>query len=293
MANNYLTLNSISCGYGKSFNLNDISLSVARGAFAGIIGPNGSGKTTLFKGISGILPIKKGSISLSGVPLENLKLREKARKMAVVSQFPEGTDITVQDYVLLGRLPHRHAFNFLESARDKVLARKYMRLTGIYHYREKQMSQLSGGEQQLAAIAQALTQEPELLLLDEPTSHLDINHQMQILNLVQSLNKELNLTVLMIIHDLNLAAEYCDQLILINNGQIYTQGTPAQVLTFQNIEAVYNAVVIAQTNPLSGKPVIFPVSEKILKTHSTNINTHHKTMTCNILINQSNNNYKQ
>ena len=293
MANNYLALNLISCGYGKSFNLNDISLSVARGAFAGIIGPNGSGKTTLFKGISGILPIKKGSICLSGVPLESMKLREKARKMAVVSQFPEGADMTVQDYVLLGRLPHRHAFNFLESARDKVLARKYMRLTGIYHYREKQMSQLSGGEQQLAAIAQALTQEPELLLLDEPTSHLDINHQMQMLDLIQSLNKELNLTVLMIIHDLNLAAEYCDQLILINDGKIYTQGTPAEVLTFQNIEAVYNAVVIAQTNPLSGKPVIFPVSGNILKTHRTDINNHHKTVTDNRLFNQSNNNHKQ
>lgn len=293
MANNYLALNLISCGYGKSFNLNDISLSVARGAFAGIIGPNGSGKTTLFKGISGILPIKKGSICLSGVPLESMKLREKARKMAVVSQFPEGADMTVQDYVLLGRLPHRHAFNFLESARDKVLARKYMRLTGIYHYREKQMSQLSGGEQQLAAIAQALTQEPELLLLDEPTSHLDINHQMQMLDLIQSLNKELNLTVLMIIHDLNLAAEYCDQLILINDGKIYTQGTPAEVLTFQNIEAVYNAVVIAQTNPLSGKPVIFPVSGNTLKTHRTDINNHHKTMIGNRLFNQSNNNHKQ
>src|SRR5690554_7187190 len=136
--------------------------------------------------------------------------RSKARRIAVVSQFVDAADISVEDYVLLGRLPYRAPFQFFEPQRDVLLARKYMRLTGIWKHRKKYLSQLSGGEQQLAAIAQALTQEPELLLLDEPTSHLDITHQVQVLNLIQRLNKELKLTVLMIIHDLNLAAEYCN-----------------------------------------------------------------------------------
>jgi len=127
------------------------------------------------------------------------------------------------------------------------------------------MTQLSGGEQQLAGIARALTQEPDLLLLDEPTSHLDITHQVQILNLLQRLNTELELSVLMIIHDLNLAGEYCDYLIMLNKGKIHTQGTPEKVLNYQNIEEVYNTVVVTETNPLSGKPVILLVSENVLK----------------------------
>ena len=140
-----------------------------------------------------------------------------------------------------------------------------MKLTGILPYAKKYMSQLSGGEQQLAAIAQALIQEPELLLLDEPTSHLDISHQVQILNLIQRLNRDAGLTVLMIIHDLNLAAEYCDYLIMMNKGNIHTLGTPDEVLTYKNIEEVYNTVVVTGKNPLSEKPAIFLVSEKVLK----------------------------
>ena len=130
------------------------------------------------------------------------------------------------------------------------------------------MYQLSGGEKQLAAIARALAQEPKLLLLDEPTSHLDITHQVQVLNLIQRLNSELGLTVLMIIHDLNLAGEYCDHLVMMNDGKIYISGKPEEVMTYKTIEEVYNTVVIAKTNPLSKKPVIFLVSEKVLSENS-------------------------
>ncbi|TCO08039.1 ABC transporter ATP-binding protein [Natronoflexus pectinivorans] len=265
MVADYLKIDKLCCGYGRSFNLKDVSVSLKQGVFAGIIGPNGSGKTTLFKGISGVLKAKSGKILLQNVDLGKLKLGEKARRVAVVSQFPDAADITVEDYVLLGRLPYRQSFQFFESARDRVIARKYMQLTGVFRHAKKLMSQLSGGEQQLAAIAQALTQEPELLLMDEPTSHLDITHQVQILNLIQRLNRETNLTVLMIIHDLNLAAEYCDFLIMMNNGDVHTMGAPLDVLNYKNIEDVYNTVVVTQNNPLSGKPAIFLVSEKVLK----------------------------
>jgi iron complex transport system ATP-binding protein len=264
MTNNHLTLENMSCGYGKDFNLEQISFSVKKGVFAGIIGPNGSGKTTLFKGISGSLPVKKGQLLLNEQNLKNLNIRQKAKKIAVVSQFPDAADITVTDYVLMGRLPYRKAFQFFETEEDRAIAEKFMNLTGITSYKDKPMSQLSGGEQQLAAIAQALTQEPELLLLDEPTSHLDITHQVQILNLIQRLNKENGLSVLMIIHDLNLASEYCDYLIMMDKGKIHTQGIPELVLNYENIEKVYNTVVITQKNPLSGKPAIFLVSGNVL-----------------------------
>jgi len=140
-----------------------------------------------------------------------------------------------------------------------------MKLTDVYRHKDKPMTELSGGEQQLAAIARALTQEPQLLLLDEPTSHLDISHQVQILNLIQQLNQQLNLTVLIIIHDLNLAGEYCDYLVMMNNGGIHIKGTPHEVLNYQTIEAVYNTVVITRENPISKKPVVFLVSESVMK----------------------------
>ena len=140
-----------------------------------------------------------------------------------------------------------------------------MGLTDVFRVKDKAISELSGGEQQLAAIARALTQEPNLLLLDEPTSHLDISHQVQILNLIQQLNQELKLTVLIIIHDLNLAGEYCDYLVMMDKGKIHIKGTPHEVLTYQTIEDVYKTVVVTRENPISKKPVVFLVSDKVLK----------------------------
>jgi len=139
-----------------------------------------------------------------------------------------------------------------------------MHLTDVFRFKDKLMSKLSGGERQLAGIARALTQEPQLLLLDEPTSQLDISHQIQVLNLVQELNAQMGLTVLMIIHDLNLASEYCDYLLLLNEGKLYKKGTPSEVIDYKTIEEVYNTVVFTQENPLSKKPAVFLVSNKIL-----------------------------
>lgn len=265
MSDYYFEIDKLCCGYGNEFRLKSVSFRLKQGDLAGIIGPNGSGKTTLLKGISGRLPLSSGSIRLNNQDIQNLKLRQRAQRVAVVSQFIDSAGISVEDYVLMGRLPYRENFQFFESNRDLTIARKYMRLTGIWPHRKKQLSQLSGGEQQLAAIAQALTQEPELLLMDEPTSHLDITHQVQVLNLIQRLNNELKLTVLMIIHDLNLAAEYCNHLIMMKDGQLYSQGAPSEVLTYDKIEEVYNTVVVTQNNPLSGKPAVFLVSDKILE----------------------------
>jgi iron complex transport system ATP-binding protein len=194
-----------------------------------------------------------------------MSLREKARNIAVVTQQIEAGNMTVEEYVLMGRMPYQRQFQFFETGEDIAIAEKYMKLTGIDNLRDKNMNSLSGGEQQLAGIARALTQEPELLLLDEPTSHLDITHQVQILNLIQRLSEELSLTVLMIIHDLNLAGEYCDTLLMMQKGTLRKTGTPHEVLNYLDIEAVYDTVVITRTNPVSGKPVVFLVSEKTMK----------------------------
>ena len=262
----FFEINNFSCGYPGKFVVEDLNFEITKGSFVGIIGPNGSGKTTLFKGITSELGALSGSISLYGKSIEKMGLKERAQNLAVVTQNIEIGSMTVEEYVLMGRIPYRKQFQFFETNDDISIAHKYLELTGILWMKDKFINALSGGEQQLASIARALTQEPQLLLLDEPTSHLDITHQVQILNLIRRLSKELGLTVLMIIHDLNLAGEYCDSLIMMQNGKIRKKGLPEEVLNYADIEAVYKTVVVTRTNPISGKPVVFLVSEEILKT---------------------------
>jgi len=263
--NHFFKIENFSCGYPNRFVLDDISFEIAKGDFVGIIGPNGSGKTTLFKGISGELPALKGTSTLNGELTQTMSLKERAQNLAVVTQNIEVGNMSVEEYVLMGRMPYRRQFQFFETAEDVAIAKKYMDLTGVTRLQDKNMNALSGGEQQLAGIARALAQEPQLLLLDEPTSHLDITHQVQILNLIRRLSEELKLTVLMIIHDLNLAGEYCDSLIMMQKGAVRKKGAPHEVLNYQDIEAVYDTVVITRTNPVSGKPVVFLVSEKTMR----------------------------
>lgn len=263
--NSFFEIKNFSCGYPGRFVLNAIDFEIQKGDFVGIIGPNGSGKTTLFRGISGELATLNGNIKLNNASVQKMSLKERAQNIGIVTQTIEVGNMSVQEYVLMGRIPYRKQFQFFETKADFEIAEKYIQLTGIAELRDKNMNALSGGEQQLAGIARALTQEPQLLLLDEPTSHLDITHQVQILNLIRRLSEELGLTVLMIIHDLNLAGEYCDSLIMMQKGSLRKKGIPHEVLNYMDIEAVYETVVITRTNPVSGKPVVFLVSEKTLK----------------------------
>ncbi|WP_297097327.1 ABC transporter ATP-binding protein [uncultured Draconibacterium sp.] len=261
----FFQISNFSCGYPGKFILEDINFSVAKGDFVGIIGPNGSGKTTLFRGISGELPSLKGKMELNGTDTKKMGLKQRAQNIAIVTQTIEIGSMTVEEYVLMGRIPYHKQFQFFETKEDFAIAEKYMKLTGVDKLKGKYMNALSGGEQQLAGIARALTQEPDLLLLDEPTSHLDITHQVQTLNLIRRLSRELGLTVLMIIHDLNLAGEYCDSLIMMQEGHIRKKGLPVEVLNYADIEAVYETVVVVRTNPISNKPVVFLVSEEVIE----------------------------
>ncbi len=260
----FFELNNFSCGY-PSFSVTDINFKINKGSFVGIIGPNGSGKTTLLKGITNVVKRNNGDVFINNISLSKMSLIERAKNIAIVNQTVDAGQITVLDYVLMGRIPYQSKFQFFESKKDIEIAKRNMELTGVAEYQNKLMTELSGGEQQRAAIARALTQEPKLLLLDEPTSHLDITHQVRILNLLQELNEKLRLTVVMVIHDLNLASEYCDHLILFNKGKIHMQGSPKEVITYKNIEDVYKTPVITQENPYSKKPTIFLVSNKMIK----------------------------
>ena len=252
MKKTILNVEDLSCGYGRDLILHHMDFKVSRGELMCNIGPN-----------------HRGQIFVDGKNIARMRHKELAQKIAVVSQTPESTIMTVQEYILLGRLPYFRKYQFLETNNDENIVQKYMELTDALKLRETLMSEISGGERQLASIARALAQEPALLLLDEPTSHLDISHQVQILELIKRLNRELGLTVLMVLHDLNLASEYSTRLLLMSNGSIHKIGRPEEVITYETIEEVYKTVVLVERNPLSGKPCVFLVTEEDMKEGKT------------------------
>lgn len=257
-----LKIINLTCGYGAKIVLYDISFDIDKGEFLGIIGPNGSGKTTLLRVLSRAIVPMKGEIFVDGKNIRTRPLKELAKDIAVVSQNPPLSHMSVEEFVLLGRIPYYQGFQFFETKKDMELAGRSMDLTGIFKLKDRLLNQLSGGEKQLVLIARALAQEPRVLLLDEPTAHLDIAHQAGIMDLVKRLNKELGLTVIIILHDLNLASEYCQKLLLINEGRIHKIGQPDKVLDYQTIEEVYKTIVVVEKNPLSSKPYVLLVSEE-------------------------------
>lgn len=256
-----LEISGLTCGYEGGFLLKDVSVEVARGTMVGVIGPNGSGKTTLLRAITRVIAPIKGAVKVDGVDTRNMNAKALARRLAVVSRPGEDdARITVEEYVLLGRIPHRKGLGLFEDRGDIQMARRAMILTDVPALKERFMNDLSSGERQLASIARAIAQEPRLLLLDEPTSHLDIAHQIKILDLIRRLNRETGLSVLIVLHDLNLAAQYCDRLLLFDNGLLHKEGAPEEVLTYETIESVYKTVVVVRKNPISSKPYVILVS---------------------------------
>lgn len=264
-----LTIKNLSCGYaGGNKVIDDISFTVLPGEVVGIIGPNGAGKTTLFRVLTRLLKPWRGEIRYHGRDVQQFTVRELARSIAVLPQnLPLTFSFTIKDFILMGRLPHLARWQNIDQS-DLKIADEMMRLTEINHVATRYVTELSGGELQRVILAQALTQQPELVLLDEPTSHLDIGHQVAIMDLVRKLNKEHNLTVLMVLHDLNLAGLYCDRLILLSKGKIHSMGTPREVLTYQNIESVYKTLVVVKDNPLTNRPYVFLVPKERWKSSS-------------------------
>ncbi len=250
---------NVSSGYGKKEALMDITFSIKRGGFLGVIGPNGSGKSTLLRTATRVIRPFKGEVRLGNKKIEEMTLRQIARIVGVVSQdalfiFP----FKVIDIVLMGRIPYVNRFSF-GSKEDLRIASEALDAVDALRLRGRFIDELSAGEAQRVIIARALAQKPQILFMDEPTTHLDISHQVEVFSLLRRLNKGSGLTVVTILHDLNLASEYCDELLLLKEGRIRSQGTPDEVLSYGLIEEVYKTPVIVKKNPLTSRPHVFTV----------------------------------
>jgi iron complex transport system ATP-binding protein len=249
-----MNVEHLSGGYGDGNVIKDVSFRINRGDFLGIIGPNGSGKSTLLRLMSRVLNPREGKVTLQGSDILNIDLKKLSQKTAFVPQETlVAFSFTVQEIVLLGRIPHLGRLQH-EGKKDHAIVASAMMLTDTLECKNKYIDELSAGERQRVLIARALAQEPILLFLDEPTSHLDIGHQVHMLDLLKKLNKEEGLSLCVVLHDLNLASEYCDRILLLQEGRVFKEGTPWDVLTYQNIETVYQTLVVVKENPISSKP---------------------------------------
>lgn len=258
-----LKISDLHSGYANEDVIRGISFNLKESEFVSIIGPNGSGKTTLFRTICKIIPGYRGQLLYKDKELRTWSIRTLAREIAVVPQFillnPSiSSGFNVREFIALGRTPYTRRFKPL-SGRDYEMIDEAVRITECRHLQDRSVTELSGGELQRVFLAQALAQEPKLLLLDEPISHLDIGHQVEILQVLKRLNKERGLTIVVILHDLNVAADYSDRLILLDNGRIHSSGSPSEVLTYQNIETVYKTIVVVHDNPVTKKPHVLVV----------------------------------
>ena len=246
----------------RSFLLRDVTLSIPRGSFTGLLGPNGCGKTTLLKLLSGVLQPDQGTISLDQTPLARMPRREAARHIAIVPQETHPAfDFTVMEMVLMGRHPHLGAFQ-LEGPQDFAVAREALAATGTTHLAHRTYMTLSGGEKQRVVIASALAQSAEVLLLDEPTASLDLGYQLEIASLLRRLNRERSVTVVMATHDLNLAASVCDALILLRAGQVLTQGPTREVLTPAMVNQLYGVDADISFHDRAGHLTVVPVARQ-------------------------------
>ncbi|WP_368293222.1 heme ABC transporter ATP-binding protein [Dehalobacter sp. TBBPA1] len=248
--------------YGSKNILEDLSLEISKGSFVSIIGPNGSGKSTLLKNITAEITPQKGVVLLDDQDIFKIRKKDLAKTIAVVPQDTGGDfAFSVMETVLMGRMPHQKRFEG-DSEKDMEIAQWGMELTNVWHLRDRSVNELSGGERQRVIVARALTQEPKVLLLDEPTSHLDIQHQYELLELLDRLNKTKGLTVITVLHDLNLAAQFSHKIILLDKGRIVAYGSPVEVLTAQKIRDSYHIEVAITTNEITGRFNIIPLSKK-------------------------------
>jgi len=263
-----INVQNLSHAYGDLPVLNNITFSVSKGDFFIIIGPNGSGKTTLMKVISGILKPQNGQLEIMGRSIDNYTRKNLAQTIAFVPQtIPVDFPFTVTEIVLMGRSPYLGMLG-LEQEIDLEIAQQAINFTGIEHLAHRKLDQLSGGEQQRVFIARAICQQPQVILLDEPTSSLDLAHQVRLMDLMERLKADKGVTVVMVSHDVNLAAMYGNRLLLLNQGQIMRLGTPEEVLTFQTLEETYGCTLLVDESPLGKIPRVTLVPRKFMKQNS-------------------------
>lgn len=243
-----LSVNQVSITLAKKKIVKDISIKVKEKQFVGLIGPNGCGKSTLLRSIYKLLPPDTGAIHFGDMDIRKSSIKNVAKEFAVVSQFNEiSFDFTVQQMVMMGRTPHKKMLES-DTKKDFELVEKALAQVELSAYRERNFLSLSGGEKQRVVLARALVQEPKLFILDEPTNHLDIKHQLQILRIV----KDLDTGVLAALHDIELAATYCDFLYAIKDGEVLASGAPEELVTKELMETLFEVPCEIYTNPITG-----------------------------------------
>ncbi len=256
-----LAVKNVSFGYGDNRVLEAVDLRVDRGELVGVVGPNGSGKTTLLKLITGVLRPSGGHIETHGKDLMAVSSKTRARLVSIVPQNPQlPLSFSVLDLVLMGRNPHLKLLQW-ERQPDVEIARRAMQLTETDHLEDRALATLSGGERQRAVVAMAIAQQTPLLLLDEPTSSLDLAHQLKVMDVVTQSRSSMDGAVLIAMHDLTLAAQYCERLVMLAHGRVLVEGSPEEVLTDENIFEVYGVHAHVIPHPVHGTPVVLPASD--------------------------------
>lgn len=251
-----ITFDNISVGYNKKNILESLTNGISYGKITTIIGPNGSGKSTLLKSFANLLKLRTGSIKIIDREISSMKQKDVARSIAVLLQQNNCPhDLTVEKLITVGRLPHKKWYEATNSS-DKVVIEKAMHDVGIFSMKDKIICHLSGGERQRVWLAMALAQETDILLLDEPTTYLDISHQIDMLELVRKINKETGMTIVMVLHDLNQAFKYSDELIVLKNGKIVDKGNPRELANKSMLREIYN--IDAEIIDVDGYPYVIP-----------------------------------
>jgi iron complex transport system ATP-binding protein len=249
-----LSLKKVGFKYDQSWALRHFDLDIHAGELLAVLGPNGSGKSTLLNVIDGILTPQEGQVLLRGRSVSEYTRSGVAKEVAMVAQESHFRfSFTALEVVLMGRFPHLERFQF-EGKRDMEVAFTALQATHCLDLTERSIHELSGGEKQRVLVARALAQEPTVILLDEPTSFLDLRFKKEIFDLISSLTHKKGLSVLVVSHDIDLAAQYCDRMVMLKEGRVYSMGLPGDVITASNIEAVYECPVIVDKNPAAGSP---------------------------------------
>lgn len=251
-----LAFEDVEIRLGNRTVISGVTCSVGHGEVLAVCGPNGAGKSTLLRAAASLVKVHGGSISLNGQPLHAIRPGERARQLAFVAQQPATPDaFPVRDVVALGRIPHA-PFLGIESAGDHAAIDRAMARAGVTEFASRPLGRLSGGERQRVSIARALAQEPRVLLLDEPTSNLDLRYQASILALVRQLAREEGLSAIVVLHDLSLAALFCDRLLLLSEGRVVRQGRPAEVLAEELLTCTYGTPLRVLAHPETGAPLV-------------------------------------
>lgn len=254
----YFGFQDIYASYGKKEILRGLTLDIPRGKIVTLIGQNGCGKSTLLKTVSKAVIPKSGKVVYLDKKLSSYPPKQLAQKIAYLSQVHESPpDIDVRTLVSYGRFPHSRFGRGL-TAEDGEIIDRALALTGLTHLKDRILATLSGGERQRAWIAMTIAQEPEILILDEPTTYLDISYQVEVLELVQRLNRELGITIVMVLHDINLAARYSDYLAAIRGGILFTKGTPEDVVTEENLRSIFKIEAAVYRDLIHGCPYFIP-----------------------------------